>query len=79
MIEVNEDSEESSSNIKKLKFLTEQMGLLRNFFLTKDKNVHSLHHSCLYHQQQNKWYTQRCLLAHFEAKLDFSRREFTCI
>ena len=44
MIEVNEDSEESSFNIKKLKFLTEQMGLLRNFFLTRDKNVHSLHH-----------------------------------
>ena len=32
----------------------------------------------LYHQQQNKWYPQRCLLAHFEATLDFSRREFTC-
>ena len=44
MIEVNEDSEEYSSNIKKLKFLNEQMGLLRNFFLTRDKNGHSLHH-----------------------------------
>ena len=32
----------------------------------------------LYHQQQNKWYPQRCLLAHFEAILDFSRTEFTC-
>ena len=21
----------------------------------------------MYHQQQNKWYPQRCLLAHFEA------------
>ena len=31
-----------------------------------------------YHQQQNKWFPQRCLLAHFEATLDFSRSEFTC-
>ena len=31
-----------------------------------------------YHQQQNKWYPQRCLLAHFEATLYFSRTEFTC-
>ena len=23
-----------------------------------------------YHRQQNKWYPQRCLLAHFEATLD---------
>ena len=44
MIEVNEDSEESLFNIKKLKCLTEQKGLLRNFFLARDKNVHSLHH-----------------------------------
>ena len=26
-----------------------------------------------YHRQQNKCYPQRCLLAHFEASLDFSR------
>ena len=31
-----------------------------------------------YHRQQNKWYPQRCLLAQFEATLDFSRSEFTC-
>ena len=30
------------------------------------------------HRQQNKYYRQRCLLAHFEATLDFSRCEFTC-
>ena len=29
-------------------------------------------------QQQNKWYSQRCLLAHFETTLDFSSIEFTC-
>ena len=29
----------------------------------------------MYHQQQNKWYPQRCLLAHIEATLDFSRSE----
>ena len=33
---------------------------------------------CMYHQQQNKWYSQRCLLAHFETALDFSRSKFTC-
>ena len=33
MTEVIEDSKESSSNIKKLKFLTERMGLLRNFLM----------------------------------------------
>ena len=27
----------------------------------------------MYHRQQNKWYPKRCLLAHFEATLDFSR------
>ena len=27
----------------------------------------------MYHRQQNKCYPQRCLLAHFEATLDFSR------
>ena len=32
----------------------------------------------MYHRLQNKWYPQRCLLAHFEAALDFSRSEFTC-
>ena len=32
----------------------------------------------MYHHQQNKCYPQRCLLAHFEATLDFSRSEFTC-
>ena len=32
----------------------------------------------VYHQQQNKWHPQRCLLAHFEATLDFSRSEFNC-
>ena len=32
----------------------------------------------MYDQQQNKWYPQRCILAHFEATLDFSRSEFTC-
>ena len=26
----------------------------------------------------NKWYPQRCLLAHFEATLDFRYSEFTC-
>ena len=31
-----------------------------------------------YSQQQNKRYPKRCLLAHFELKLDFSRSEFTC-
>ena len=31
-----------------------------------------------YKRQQNKCYPQRCLLAHFEATLDFSRSEFTC-
>ena len=55
MIEVDEDSEESSSNIKKLKILTEQMGLLWNFFLCTRCTTKYLH-SCLYHQQQNKWY-----------------------
>ena len=29
----------------------------------------------MYHQQQSKWYPQRCLLAHYEATFDFSRRE----
>ena len=32
----------------------------------------------MYHRQQNKCYHQECLLAHFEATLDFSRSEFTC-
>ena len=32
----------------------------------------------LQNHQQNKWYPQRCLLAHFEATLDFCRSEFTC-
>ena len=32
----------------------------------------------MYHQQQNKWYPQRSLLAHGEDTLDFSRSEFTC-
>ena len=31
---------------------------------------------CSYHQQQNKWYLQMILLAHFEATLDFSPTEF---
>ena len=31
-----------------------------------------------YHRQQNTCYLQRCLLAHFEATLDFSRSKFTC-
>ena len=31
-----------------------------------------------YHRQQNKSYPQRCLLAHFEVTLNFSRSEFTC-
>ena len=26
----------------------------------------------------NKWYTQRCSLAHFEGTVDFNRNEFTC-
>ena len=34
--------------------------------------------SSLYHHQQNKCYPQKCVLAHFEATLDFSRSEFTC-
>ena len=32
----------------------------------------------LVHHQQNKCYTQRCLIAYFEATLDLSRSEFTC-
>ena len=32
----------------------------------------------MYYQQQNKWHPKRCLLAHFEARLDFIRSEFTC-
>ena len=32
----------------------------------------------MYRQEQNKWYPQRSLLAHFEDTLDFSRSEFTC-
>ena len=35
-------------------------------------------HALSYFLQQNKWYPQRCLLAHFEDTLDFSRSEFTC-
>ena len=31
----------------------------------------------MYHQQQNKWYLQRCLLAHFEVTLYFSHAEFS--
>ena len=31
--------------------------------------------SSLYSQQQNKWYPQRFLLAHFEATFYFSRTE----
>ena len=31
----------------------------------------------MYHRQQNKCYPQSCVLAHFEATLDFSRSEFT--
>ena len=31
------------------------------------------HSQVMCHQQQNKWYPQRCLLAHFEATLDFIR------
>ena len=30
------------------------------------------------HRLQNKWYHKRCLLAYFEATLDFSRCKFTC-
>ena len=26
-----------------------------------------------YHQQQNKWYPHSCLLAHFQATVDFSQ------
>ena len=33
----------------------------------------------MHHEQQNKWYPQMCLLAHFDAALNFSRSEFTCI
>ena len=32
----------------------------------------------MYFCQRNKWYPQRCLLAHFEATLDFSSNEFIC-
>ena len=32
----------------------------------------------MYHQQQNKWYPQWCLLAHFEASINFSLNEFSC-
>ena len=31
-----------------------------------------------YNHQQNKWYPQKCLLAHFEDTLNFSSSEFTC-
>ena len=31
----------------------------------------------MYHQQQNKWYPVRFLLAHFEATLYLNRTEFT--
>ena len=31
----------------------------------------------MYHQQQNKWYQCRYLLAHFEATFDFSHSEFS--
>ena len=37
----------------------------------------SLAHFQTSHQQQNEWYPQRRLLAHFEATLDLSRSEFT--
>ena len=30
----------------------------------------------MYHHQQNKCYSQRCLHAYFKATLDFSRSEF---
>ena len=30
------------------------------------------------YKKQNKWYPERCLLAHFEAIFDFSLSEFTC-
>ena len=33
----------------------------------------------MYHQQQNKWYSRRCLLAHFEATFYFSGSEFTLL
>ena len=39
--------------------------------------VTSILRAVLVHQQQNKWYPQRCLLAHLEATLDFSCSEFT--
>ena len=29
----------------------------------------------MYYQQQNKWYSYKCLLAHLEATLDFSHSE----
>ena len=32
----------------------------------------------MYHNQQNKCYPKRWLLAHLEATVDFSRSEFTC-
>ena len=32
----------------------------------------------MYHQQQNKWYSQRCSLARFETTVYFSNTEFTC-
>ena len=44
VIEVNKDSEEYLSCVKKVELLTEQIKLLRNFLLTRDRNVHSLHH-----------------------------------
>ena len=37
----------------------------------------SLSKFLMYHQQQNNWYPQSCLLAHFESTLYFSRSEFT--
>ena len=33
-------------------------------------NFHTLHDGFKFHQQQNKWYPQRCLLAHLESTLE---------
>ena len=56
-----------------------QQRYLLSLFPKEWKNIiyESSYELCLNHDQQNKCNPQRCLLAHFEATLDFSRSEFT--
>ena len=39
--------------------------------------MHAHIDSSMYHQQQNKWYPQRCSLAHFEATFYYSSTELS--